>query len=45
MRSEEARHTESRMPMPANNAFAGGNSCRSNQEQGIPIYEFDVLLN
>jgi hypothetical protein len=28
MRSGEDRHTASRIPMPANNAFAGGNGCR-----------------
>ena len=27
MRSEEERHTVSRMPMPANTAFAGENGC------------------
>ena len=27
MSSEEDRHTASRMPMPVNMAFAGGNGC------------------
>ena len=33
MRSEEDRHTASKMPKPANMDFAGGNGCRSHQEQ------------
>ena len=34
MRSEEDRHTASKMPKPANMAFDGGNGYRSHQEQG-----------
>ena len=40
MRSEEERHTESKMPKPANIAFAGGNGCRSDQEQGTLMNAF-----
>jgi hypothetical protein len=40
MRSEEERHTASKMPKPANIAFAGGNGCRSHQEQGILMNAF-----
>jgi hypothetical protein len=43
-RSEEERHTVSKMPKPANIAVAGGNGCRSHQEQGTLINAFDVLL-
>ena len=37
MRSEGERHTESRMPKPANIAFAGGNGCKCHQKQGTLI--------
>jgi hypothetical protein len=40
MRSGEERHTASKMPKPANIAFAGGNGCRSYQEQGTLIDAF-----
>jgi hypothetical protein len=40
MRSEEETHTASKMPKPANIAFAGGNGCRSHQEQGTPMNAF-----
>ena len=40
MRSEEDRHTASRMPKPAKIAFAGGNGCRSIQEQGRLVSAF-----
>jgi hypothetical protein len=40
MKSEEERHTASKMPKPAKIAFAGGNGCRSHQEQGTPMDAF-----
>ena len=40
MRSEEGGHTSSKMPKPANIAFAGGNGCRSHEEQGTRMNAF-----
>ena len=40
MRSEEERHTASKMPKPANIASAGGNGCRCHQEQGTAVNSF-----
>ena len=40
IRLEEERHTASKMPNPANIAFAGGNGYRSDQERGTPMNTF-----
>ena len=40
IRSKEERHTASKMPNPANIAFAGGNGYRSDHEQGTPMDTF-----
>jgi len=40
MISEEERHTESKMPKPANIDFAGGNGCKSHQDQGALMNAF-----
>ena len=46
MRSEEDGHTVSRMPIPANNAVAGGNGCRIPIRGEVGQYIlFDALLD
>jgi hypothetical protein len=40
MRSEEERHTLSKIPKPTSITCAGGNGCRSHQEQGTLMNAF-----